>query len=877
METKIIAPALVEKIRRSGNDVLIKGIPSHALNNIYEKLRQDIRQPLVLWRYENLGEYRRLRKSYMSIIRGEVFAPESLRTLGYDRVQKVDAIGEYAVVGDIVTIWGMHERFPLRIDLWGEEVEEIAVLDPDTRQSRYSLNNIVLHIREDQAKIVDIPDPGNVKPISLVYIEDDLFVSDEEFPEVVDLGLQSVPFPREITEHSGVSRRRQIIAQLQNAPVSVTKIVYVTTNDDADRTVLDEYAKAGFEVDTLTVPTTDWRSFERGVIVEEGGLAVLTDFEVMGKVELYPAGVRTAERFLSSIKVGDLVVHEDHGVGRFIGMVSLDRGGSGFVQKDGHSPIDAFVLQYANKDRLYVPVSVSYKLHKYVGIGKNVKLTTLNNGSWKRAVKKATADTRKLAADLARIYAMRKTVKVEPVIGSQTDEMHISAFIDSFPYTDTEDQTVATREILDDLRRDYPMDRLLVGDVGFGKTEVAMRAIFAVVNSHRQVALLAPTTVLVAQHFEVLKERMRDFAVNIEMLSGFVPAKKAKIIKERLADGDIDIIVGTQSILQDSVKYKDLALLVIDEEQRFGVKQKEKLRKLRLDLHVLSLSATPIPRSLNMALNGVRDISTILTPPVGRKSVKNEFAKFTWDKVTEAITKELQRGGQVYFVHNRVRDLSRYLRQIRALFPQHTVEILHGRMSGMEIQNVMRSFVKGDIDVLVTTTIIQNGLDLPNVNTIIIDKANMFGLSQLYQLRGRVGRAKRQAFAYFLVGEADETTQGARVDGTMEAMGSEVVMDIGVDDNVVVVDRRSGVESESMGDGQQPIKSGGRDLTDTAIARLNALRESERLGSGFTLASKDIQIRGVGNLLGREQSGVINAVGLGMYMRMMEGYRTLRP
>jgi transcription-repair coupling factor (superfamily II helicase) len=384
-------------------------------------------------------------------------------------------------------------------------------------------------------------------------------------------------------------------------------------------------------------------------------------------------------------------------------------------------------------------------------------------------------------------------------------------FVSKFEFKDTEDQLVATKHIVEDFQNETPMDRLLVGDVGFGKTEIAMRATFAAVNAGFQVAILAPTTVLVEQHLSVFKERFRDYPYTIASLSRFNTEKEKKKVLSSMESGGIDIVIGTHSLLSKNVKFKKLNLVIIDEEQKFGVKQKEHLKKMRLNTNILSMTATPIPRTLNLSLMGIRDISVLATPPMGRKDIENEFAKFSWEEVNRVIQRELDRDGQVFFLHNRVGTIQSVKSKLDKMFPNNVVEILHGQMTNSRIEQTMKSFISGDIDVLLCTTIIENGIDIANVNTLIVDDLTSYGLSQLYQIRGRIGRGSKQAYACFMF------------------------------------DR----------------------LRGNSALRLNALKEAEALGSGFILSNRDLEIRGAGDILGKSQSGVINSVGYGLYTRML--------
>jgi transcription-repair coupling factor (superfamily II helicase) len=545
-------------------------------------------------------------------------------------------------------------------------------------------------------------------------------------------------------------------------------------------------------------------SIRKGFLYESGKLLVLTDSEVLGEVllshkelgkDIDPSSIE----LLKKILVGDFVVHEDHGIGKFLGL----------IEKEGTQYIE---IGYAGNDRLYVPLYSSEKVMKYIGSGKAQPiLTGLNSGVWKRVSSKAKEDVENIAKELLQIYALREISKSKRVISNEKELDEYWEFVNDFEYTDTEDQYIASKKISEDLQKDVPMDRLLVGDVGFGKTEIAMRATFGVVNSGMQVALLAPTTVLANQHLRVFKERFKKYPFNISLISRLQTGKEKEAITNGVNEGKIDILIGTHAILSQGIKFKNLGLLVVDEEQKFGVKQKEKLKGSRVDTHVLSMTATPIPRTLNLSLMGVRDISVLAIPPLGRREIKNEFSKFSFEKVRECILRELKRDGQVYYLHNRVESIYGLEEKLRELLPDMRIEVAHGRLSGNRLIEVMDRFVNHEIDVLLCTTIIENGLDISNANTLIVDDVNRLGLSQMYQIRGRVGRGEKQAYACFLYDE----------------------------------------------------------LKGDATLRLEALRESEALGSGFVLSNRDLEIRGAGDILGKKQSGTINSIGYGLYTRLL--------
>ncbi len=504
------------------------------------------------------------------------------------------------------------------------------------------------------------------------------------------------------------------------------------------------------------------------------------------------------------LKVGDLVVHYDHGIGRYAGLVKP----SGMMDDR-----DFMLILYASGDKLYLPVDRLDLVQRYSGAeGKKVHLDRLGGVSWSRAKKKAQRSIENLASELLQLYAERKVAKGHPF---SPDTEWQEEFEKAFPYEETPDQLRSLEEIKREMESDAAMDRLLCGDVGFGKTEVAMRATFKAVMDGMQVAVLSPTTVLAFQHFNNFKERFAPFPIKVDMLSRFRTQAEQKNAVRKLKTGETDIIIGTHRLLSRDVSFKKLGLLIVDEEQRFGVKHKEKLKMMSRGVDVLSMSATPIPRTLQMSLAGVRDISVIETPPANRMSIQTNLIPFKKSIIGSAIRKELRRGGQVYFVHNRVESLPSMANRIREICPDAKIILAHGKMKERELERTMLDFVSGKCDILLSTTIIENGLDIPRVNTIIINRADAFGLAQLYQLRGRVGRSDIKAYAYLLI---------------------------------------------------PPV----RVLTSTARRRLRALQEFSELGSGFRLAAMDLEIRGAGELLGTRQHGHIAALGFELYMKMLE-------
>jgi transcription-repair coupling factor (superfamily II helicase) len=540
------------------------------------------------------------------------------------------------------------------------------------------------------------------------------------------------------------------------------------------------------------------------------GFHLVTDAEVFGRIRRPTRGGRARTRvsdmtreFTLDFAPDELVVHVDHGIARFKGMRLIDSEGA-------HR--EYLELEYADGDRLFVPVENLDRVQKYLGGEAAPVLHRLGTSDWTRARGRARKVVQDVAEDLLKIYSLREA---RPGVAFAPDTAWQQDLESSFPYEETPDQLGALAEIKADMESDRPMDRLLCGDVGFGKTELALRAAFKAAMSGKQVALLAPTTVLAQQHFHVFRERLQNYPVVVEMLSRFVDEEAAARAVEGLKSGHVDIVIGTHRLLQRDVRFKRLGLLIVDEEHRFGVMQKERLKKLRTQLDVLSLSATPIPRTLHMAVGGIRDMSVIQTPPEERQPIKTYVTADDDELVKEAIGRELQRGGQVYFVHNRVRTIEKAAERVRRLVPEARIAIGHGQMSEDELASVMVDFESAKHDVLVCTTIIESGLDIPNVNTIIAERADRFGLAQLYQLRGRVGRGGRRAYAYFLY------------------------------------DPR-------------------RSLTEQADKRLDVISGLHELGQGFKIALRDLEIRGAGNMLGTEQHGAIAAVGFEMYLQMLQ-------
>jgi len=547
-----------------------------------------------------------------------------------------------------------------------------------------------------------------------------------------------------------------------------------------------------------------------GFKFKEAKLEILTEEEIFGEKKdrtSYKKGKNVPSAFITSfseLKPGDYIVHVEFGIGIFRNLKKLDIGGT-----EG----DFIQCEYAGGDKIYVPVDKLKLVQRYIGDGKPHKIDRLGNESWNTRVKKVRKVVESVAGELLELYARRKAEKGFKY--SPRDETY-KQFELEFGYEETPDQEAAIEDVMQDMESSKPMDRLICGDVGFGKTEVALRAAFKAAMDGKQVAFLVPTTLLADQHYKTALKRLDGYPVNIGTLSRFVTGREGKDIVGKLEDGKIDIIIGTHKLLNDKIKFKDLGLLIIDEEHRFGVAQKEKLKKLKHGVDVLSLSATPIPRTLQLSLAKIRDISLITTPPEGRQSIETQVYKTSSNIIVEALSKEINRGGAVYFIHNRIKDIYRVADQVQQLAPNARIEVTHGRMREKPLEESIGRFINGELDVLVTTAIVESGLDIPRANTIVIDEANTFGLADLYQLRGRVGRSQEKAYAYFLI----------------------------------------------------PVS---KPLTDEAKRRLKVISEFKELGSGFKLALSDLEIRGAGHLFGNEQSGHIADVGLEMYLDMLEG------
>ena len=571
----------------------------------------------------------------------------------------------------------------------------------------------------------------------------------------------------------------------------------------------------GFKLGGLHSPSqqqpTPASEGEGKAVAAQGAIAVITESELYQYVARSRVHNRRKKhaavsdgllRDLAEINIGDPVVHEEHGIGRYMGLVTMDLGGE---------TNEMMLLEYAGEAQLYVPVSQLHLISRYSGQAhENVTLHKLGSGAWNKAKRKAAEKARDTAAELLNLYAQRAA---QSGYKFEINEMDYQAFADGFGYEETEDQAAAIAAVIKDLTQAKPMDRLVCGDVGFGKTEVALRAAFVAVMGGKQVAVLAPTTLLVEQHAQNFADRFADFPVKVASLSRFNNSKATKAALEGMADGTVDIVIGTHKLVQDDIKFKNLGLVIIDEEHRFGVRQKEQLKRLRANVDILTMTATPIPRTLSMALEGLRDFSLITTAPSRRLAVKTFVKPFSEGSVREAVLRELKRGGQVFFLHNEVDTIENMRERLETLLPEARIGVAHGQLRERELEQVMRDFLQQRFNVLLCSTIIETGIDIPNANTIIINRADKFGLAQLHQLRGRVGRSHHQAYAYLLTPEY---------------------------------------------------------ITKDAEKRLDAIAAADELGAGFTLAMQDLEIRGAGEILGEGQSGEMMQVGFTLYTEMLK-------
>jgi len=762
---------------------------------------------------------------------------EGLVRSSYERVAQVTTRGQFAVRGGIVDLYSWQAPMPFRAEFFGDQIESLREFDIDTQTSVRDLKSVDILLDpgalDQSGKVRDYVGSNDLKidiepeEISTAQTQ----ISEgwiETGPEDFSGAFQDC----EIGEFAvgdlvlAEAKRAQFVERLQVWRGNNAKIViYFQTEGEIER--FREIMAGSIEGVNFVEGT-----LARGFCFPATNLVVLSAAELFGRFAAHPRRrLRRAERHraqidFSELNEGDLVVHLEHGVGRFLGLVKIGRArprGATTPEVTDSLPQrrdpyqeeqqEVLALEFADEAKLYVPLEQAYLVSRYVGAGKkSPTLSSLGDGRWARAKIKAAASIFDYAGKMLAVQAERET---HPGYAFARDTKWQAEFEHSFPFRETPDQMKAIIDTKIDMERLRPMDRLICGDVGFGKTEVAVRAAFKAVMDGKQVAVLAPTTVLAQQHFEVFRQRMLDYPVRIEMLSRFRSQSEQKKVLQLLREGGVDIVIGTHRLISGDVVFKDLALVVIDEEQRFGVLHKEKFKELFKLVDVLTLSATPIPRTLYLSLVGVKDMSTIETPPLNRLPVETVVSAYDEQLIRAAIDRELERQGQVFFLHNRVATIQRVRDRIADLCPSARVEIGHGQMDADELEGVMARFIAGKTDVLVCTTIIESGLDIPNANTIIIDRADQFGLADLYQLRGRVGRAEHKAYAYLLLPREMMTVGAAR-------------------------------------------------------KRISAIKQYSSLGAGFRIAMRDLEIRGAGSMLGTAQSGHIIAIGFDLYCQLLK-------
>ncbi len=723
----------------------------------------------------------------------------------YERTAAVERPGEYAVRGGILDLFPLTADLPVRIEFSGNTIESLRTFDAATQGSLDRIERLEASLlpveAADSATVFDyLPERACV----ILHAPAEMDLRHPRWAEACPilarravLSLSSLPQPdAENLRIVSTQRFSGVLADVERELEAVRRgrTVVFCANEGEERR-LRELVRAPLEIRRGRLG--------QGFLFEDLDSAFIPNHELFNRYRLRRSARRADTRPLDTlleIEEGDVVVHVTHGIGRFLGIER--RKGQEFM-----------AIEYAGSARLHVPVTALDLVQKYVGWSETAPpLSTLGGQKWTADKLRAQKAVEKLARELLQVQALRE---MELGTACPPDPEWQGEFEAAFPYEETEDQAAVAEEIARDMRSPRPMDRLVCGDVGYGKTELAMRAAFRAAVSGRQVAVLVPTTVLAQQHDQTFRERMADYPVRIEALSRFKSRAEQKAVLKGLAEGAVDVVIGTHRLLQPDVRFKDLGLVVIDEEQRFGVEHKEFLKRLRATVDVLTLTATPIPRTLHMALLKIRDISALTTPPQDRLSIRTEVVPYDERRVREAILAELERGGQAYFVHNRVCNIGEVARRLAMLVPEASFGVAHGQMEEGALEEAMLRFLDRKIDVLVCTTIIESGLDIPNVNTILIHQADMSGLADLHQLRGRVGRYKAQASCLLLLPRD-------------------------------------------------------RPILPAAQKRLKAIEEFSELGAGFKIATRDLEIRGVGNLLGREQHGHIAAVGYDLYSRLLE-------
>ncbi|KUJ51537.1 transcription-repair coupling factor [Chryseobacterium sp. JAH] len=780
------------------------------------------------------------------------FVDELLSHYQFQQTDFVSEPGEFSVRGGIVDVFSYSNEKPYRITFFGNEVENIKTFDIETQLSVDKVkdfqlvSNMNYSVSGNRVSLLELlpKDSFVVSKNAFVGLNkvrgfyekslekydtvskdishrtpQELFISDEEFLfdykkfKTIDFSPQSIEISNRIqveikqTQQPSFHKNFELLIEDLEEKQQQGFETWISFSTDKQKERLESI----FEELENQLPFKSFKSeLHEGFVDADHKVLVYTDHQIFDRYQRYKAKNTFAKseqltlKDLMSLKVGDYIAHIDHGIGKFMGLVKVNNDGK--IQ-------ECFKLTYKNGDLLYVSIHSLHKISKYNGPdGKEVVLSKLGSPAWKSLKQKTKAKVKQIAFDLIKLYAERKTAKGFAYTPDSYLQNELEA---SFIYEDTPDQEKATIDVKNDMEADTVMDRLVCGDVGFGKTEVAIRAAFKAATDGKQVAILVPTTILAFQHYRSFKERLKDFPVNISYLNRFRTAKQKSETIAGLKDGKVDIVIGTHQLASEKVKFKDLGLLIIDEEHKFGVSVKDKLKTLKSNIDTLTLTATPIPRTLQFSLMAARDLSVIKTPPPNRQPVETQMVGFSEEIIRDAVSYELQRDGQVYFINNRVENLKDIAGLIQRLVPDARVITGHGQMEGKQLERNVLDFMEGKYDVLVATTIVESGVDVPNANTMFINDAQRFGMADLHQMRGRVGRSNRKAFCYLITPPLDMVTSDAR-------------------------------------------------------KRLEAIEQFSDLGSGFQIAMKDLEIRGAGDLLGGEQSGFINEMGFETYQKMMQ-------
>lgn len=775
---------------------------------------------------------------------------ESLVELGYEKETLVEKTGDFAVRGFVIDIYPVSMENPVRLEFFDDEIESIRIFDVNTQLSLKKLDQIYVYPNTDNIN-VNSTQNSNVRD----FLDSDLTVFNDY--DEIKLGYEEAL--NEIVEYNisqGLEKDKKYMFSLEelfpgkyinfvsfdNLNLSNKKIYGVKDFDNffKDKLELNNTLKKYIKNKKTIIICLDnrYQLTNLEAILDNDNIIVTNEDEIFdNKINLiikkindsfecenyiiissrhifntkdknikYKSNFRIGTKIknIDKLNPGDYIVHYAHGIGRYLGLTTLNKNG---LKKD------YLQIEYKDGDKLYIPVEKIELITKYSsGDGIVPKLNKLNGTEWQKTKLRVKKKVESIAGDLIKLYAERENTQGFAFVKDDKNQLE---FENEFEFTPTEDQLKASEEIKHDMERIVPMDRLLCGDVGYGKTEVAFRAIFKAVLSGKQVAFLCPTTILSNQHYKNALERFKNYPINIALLNRFVSAKETTKILEGLKEGKIDVVFGTHKLLNDQISYKDLGLLIIDEEQRFGVKHKERIKQIKSNIDVLTLSATPIPRTLQMSMSGIKNLSVIETPPVDRLPVQTYVLSENNQIIKDAIHKELARQGQVFILYNKINNMDEKIHEIQKLVPEARITSAHGQMDKTDLENIMMAFINKESDVLICTTIIETGIDIPNVNTLIVIDADRFGLSQLYQLRGRVGRSNRIAYCYLMYNKH-------------------------------------------------------KILSEVAEKRLKAIKEFTELGSGFAIAKRDLSIRGAGDILGSEQSGFIDSVGIDMFMKLLD-------